>query len=82
MINLWTLLHDSESGETLRALGASSRYHMQEMSVEPTDAGWVIEVWSAESGHTAESVKVLIPSDVRDPVSVIRDRVGNRKYYH
>lgn len=63
-----------------RKLGAAGRFHMQEAVLTCVDEGWVLWVFSAD--ECDGEVAVLIPSDVREPVRVMADRVGMREYHH
>ena len=59
----------------LLELGKSARYCSgQELSIEPTSEGWLIEVFScydgSEFGESGEKIKILIPKDYNRKVEV------------
>lgn len=93
-INLWECLtaaernhrkHDTGPAvhdDQLTSLGRTARFHQQELSVEATEAGWVIRVFGCGVEQAGDEVVILIPSDVREPVRVQKDRVGQREYHH
>lgn len=89
-INLWeclTSLHNlpashSVTDELLQALGFSTRFHMQELTLMVTDDGWLIQVFSADSGLDPGKIEILIPKDYTKPVKVLEDTAGRIKHLH
>jgi hypothetical protein len=68
--------------EDITALGNSTRWHGQEFSVQATDDGWLIKVFSCYSDGCPEGVEILIPKDRYQPVQILLDRVGNLQHHH
>ena len=94
-INLWECLTSLESihrrdkycsprvmDEDISALSLSSRYYGQELSVQATDEGWLIKVFSCYSDGCPEGIEILIPKDRLQPAKILLDRFGNTQYHH
>ena len=91
-INLWeclTSLYErdlpashSVTDELLQALGFSARFHMQELTMMATDDGWLIQIFSADSGLDPGKIEIIIPKDHTKPVKVIKDIAGRIQHLH
>ena len=94
-INLWSALVTLESQTTrgehpstrvtednLGELGRTARWNGQELSIEASDEGWVLKVFSCYSEGDGTEIKILIPKDWREPVKVLKDRTGRIEYHH
>lgn len=71
-INLWECLTTAEiharrhdlskpTGEDIRALENSARWNGQEISVTPTEDGWLIKVFSCYGEDRSDDIEILIP---------------------
>lgn len=93
-INLWECLTNAErtarkydttprvTSEDLRTLGQAARFYRQELSVEVTEDGWLLRLFSCDVECYGDEVVILIPKDGREPVEVKKDRIGKREYHH
>lgn len=97
MINVWELLTAAEythrrhpddargpkiTDADLGTLSAAGRFNGQELSLEATDAGWVIKVFSCYGEGPNNDIEILIPKDGRTPVKVVRDQWGRIAHLH
>jgi hypothetical protein len=96
-INLWELMTaaetnhrrepDSARGPSITSsdltdLGMAARLGGgQELTLQATDAGWVIKVFSCY-GDRDDNLEILIPKDGRAPVKVLQDRFGKISHVH
>jgi len=55
---------------------------MQELTLMATDDGWLIQVFSADSGLDPGKIEILIPKDHTKPVKVIKDISGRIQHLH
>ena len=97
-MNLWELLTGAEANhrrypdqafgpkitvDDLVKLGKSARFcNGTELSLEATDAGWVIKVFSCFGDGPNNDIEILIPKDWKAPVKVVRDQVGRMAHLH
>ena len=93
-INLWECLTRLESlnkkgdspvkvsEDDLIALGKNTRTWHQELSLQATEKGWVIRVFSCEMDCYGDEVVILIPSDHKEPVKILKDTVGRITFSH
>lgn len=67
----------------LTDLGKSARFCSgQELSLQATDAGWVIKVFSCYGEGPQDDITILIPKDGRIPVKVLKDQFGKIAHIH
>lgn len=94
-INLWEALTTLESRhargeyispkvteEDIIALGTAGRWNGQELSLEASEEGWIIKVFSCYSEDFVTEVKILIPKDLNKPVKILKDRSGRVEFHH
>ena len=94
-VNLWEALTSLETigrreekypqrvfQEQLCELGKAARFHMQEITLEATEEGWLIKVFGCDSAADGFDIHILIPKDYRQPTKVIKDRYGRLEYHH
>jgi hypothetical protein len=97
-INLWEAMTAAETNhrrepDTARGpqitssdladLGMAARFGGgQELSLQATDAGWVIKVFSCYGEGPQDDIEILIPKDGRTPVKIVRDRFGKILHLH
>ena len=93
-INLWECLTRLESlnkkdfqpikvtEEDLIALGRNTRTWHQELSLQSTAEGWVIRIFSCEPDCYGDEAVILIPSDHKEPIKVLKDRIGRITFSH
>lgn len=86
-INLWESLANASwprpnNLSALARLAQTARFgHGQQLSLEATDAGWVIKVFS-RYGPCNSGIEILIPEDGQTPVKIIRDNFGQKSHPH
>lgn len=73
-------IHD----ELIVELGRAERLYNQEITLEPSELGWVVKIihCDMDSSASGDGVEILIPKDCREPCKIIKDRVGIRQYNH
>lgn len=94
-INLWSAMvtlesqtargghpHPKVTEENLRELSHTARWGGQELSVEASDEGWIINVFSCYSEDGVTGIKILIPKQWNEPVKVLQDRNGRLEFHH
>lgn len=88
-INLWECLTSiknngcvGEISKYIRELGKTSRWGGQELSLKPTESGWILRVFSCFSDNNTCEIVILIPKDNNKPVQILKDRSGNVEYHH
>lgn len=91
-INLWSAMTSIEASkesfadritsDDLRELGETARWHGQELSLQPTEEGWLIKVFSCFSEDGVTGIEILIPKDHREPTKILKDRNGSWEYHH
>jgi len=98
-INLWECLTAAETNhrrdpegargpkvttEDLTALGRAARLGGgQELSLEVTETGWLIKVFSCyEDGPSDADITIAIPKDGRTPIKVLKDQFGKIAHIH
>jgi len=57
-------------GQLMKRLGASASMHGQEIILEVTDDGWIVEINACEETGKA---RILIPKDREKPVKILED---------
>jgi hypothetical protein len=95
-INLWEAMTATETnhrrepdtargpvitGSDLAELGAAARWGGQELSVEATEHGWTLRVFSCYDGPF-DGIEILIPKDGRTPVKIVKDEWGKIAHIH
>ena len=88
-INLWECLTSiknnscvGEISKYIRELCETSRWCGQGISLEPTEAGWILRVFSCCSDDNSYEVVILIPKDNNKSVQILKDRSGYIEYHH
>lgn len=96
-INLWEAMTAAETNhrrepETARGpevtetdlqeLSRSARFSGQELSLQATEQGWVLKVFSCDSDRVQDEIEILIPKDGIIPVKIVRDRYSRLLHIH
>lgn len=88
IINLWECLvalrNDSNKVVSLlEDLSRCTRWDGQELSLESSNAGWIIKVFSCYGeGYHDSIIEILIPKDNTKPAKILKDRNGRWEYHH
>lgn len=68
------------STDQVTALSRSARWSGQELSIEPTEEGWLIKVFSCYD--SVDGIEILIPKDHKLPAKIVLDRNGRIIHVH
>ena len=65
--------------KVIQALAASESMHGQEITIEASDDGWIIEIHAAyESGKA----RILVPKDRNDDIKILHDDRKDSRDHH